>query len=261
MANAKAIHPNTKAEITFSPEQIESGFGEFLGYVRLSGGAPQVLEPASVRKKPLWALLASYVNEDDGRYYVGTTAALEPARADELRALAPSAIVLNKQNFVARMVQFIQDDLLLVGGMSLLLVILVLGFTFGSLRSVLIALVPVVGGMVWTLGLMGLLGIPFNIINTLVTVFIAGLGIDYGIFFVQTWRGSKGAEDAQRRLQHAGSGVLIAGMTTLFGFGSLALASHPALFTVGITTAIGVLSALVLTLFVVPTLLEWRRNA
>jgi predicted RND superfamily exporter protein len=55
--------------------------------------------------------------------------------------------------------------------------------------------------------------------------------------------------------------VLIAGMTTLFGFGSLALASHPALFSVGITTAIGVLSALALTLFVVPTLLEWRRDA
>jgi predicted exporter len=65
MAKAKAIHPNTKAEITFSPEQIESGFGEFLGYVRLSGGAPQVLEPARVRKKPLWALLASYVRSPE----------------------------------------------------------------------------------------------------------------------------------------------------------------------------------------------------
>src|SRR5690606_33062587 len=133
-----------------------------------------------------------------------------------------------------------------VGGISLLLVLVVLWLTFRNPREVAIALVPVAGGMAWTLGLMSLIGIPFNIINTLVTVFIAGLGIDYGIFFVQTYRGSDSREHADERLKHAGAGVLVAALTTLFGFGSLALAQHPALFSVGVTTTLGVTSALVL---------------
>jgi predicted RND superfamily exporter protein len=105
---------------------------------------------------------------------------------------------------------------------------------------------------------MGWMGVSFNIINTLVTVFIAGLGIDYGIFVVQTYREATDAQDVHRRLVKAATGISAAALTTLFGFGSLALASHPALFSVGITTTIGVLSALVLAVFVVPSIMDWR---
>lgn len=254
MAAARAKRPDTGAEISFPAEAMEERFADLFAAIRIAA-PPAELDAATIRKKPLWALLASYVSEGE-RTYIGATATIDPARVTELRAALPSAIVLNKGSFVARMVGFIQGDLLVVGGLAVVLVVLVLAMTFRSLREVLVALVPVAGGMIWTLGLMSLLGIPFNIINTLVTVFIAGLGIDYGIFFVQTWRGSRDAAEAEKRLSHAGAGVVVAALTTLFGFGSLALANHPALFSVGVTTAIGVTSALLLTLFVVPTLLE-----
>ena len=223
--------------------------------------APQTLDPKALRERPVWLLLSNFVSQQDGRWYIGTTAQLDVSKIGELKARQPAAIVLNKAAFVGRMIEFIQHDLLLMGGLSLLLVLIVLWLTFRNLREVVTALVPVAGGIVWTLGLMGLLGIPFNIINTLVTVFIAGLGIDYGIFFVQTYRGSATRDQADERLKHAGAGVLVAALTTLFGFGSMALANHPALFSVGVTTAIGVTSALVLTLTVVPTLLEMKRHA
>ncbi len=257
MAAATATHPATRRPLSFDVATLEARFERFFATLRLADGPPEQINPDALRASGVWTLLSTYVSGEGDRWIAGSTAVLPSDRVELLRALAPSAIVLNKASFVDRMVRYIQGDLIRVGGLSLLLVLVVLALTFGSLRCVLIALVPVAGAMVWTLGLMGLLGIPFNIINTLVTVFIAGLGIDYGIFFVQTWRGSRDTDDANRRLQHAGSGVLIAALTTLFGFGSLALAAHPALFSVGVTTGIGVLSALVLTLFVVPTLLEW----
>ncbi|MCB9893837.1 MAG: MMPL family transporter [Planctomycetes bacterium] len=219
---------------------------------------PATLDAEAIRKRPVWLLLGNFVSEQDGRWYIGTTAQLDASRLGELKARQPAAIVLNKAAFVGRMIEFIRRDLVVMGGLSLLLVLIVLWLTFRNVREVATALVPVAGGMVWTLGLMSLFGIPFNIINTLVTVFIAGLGIDYGIFFVQTYRGSGSREQADERLKHAGAGVLVAALTTLFGFGSMALAKHPALFSVGVTTAIGVTSALVLTLAVVPTLLEIR---
>lgn len=257
MAAAQATRPDTGARISFAEDQVEQ---RFAGLFRAMAAAPAFIEAEALRERPIWALLSNYISDSESHVFIGTSAILDASRVGELRALAPSAVVLNRRGFVQRMIEFIQRDLLLMGGLSLLLVVVVLALTFRRLREVAIALVPVIGGLTWTLGLMGLLGIPFNIINTLVTVFIAGLGIDYGIFFVQTWRGSKSREQAETRLQHAGAGVLVAALTTLFGFGSLALARHPALFSVGVTTAIGVSSALVLTLLVVPTLLEWGRG-
>ncbi|MCA8911537.1 MAG: MMPL family transporter [Planctomycetes bacterium] len=247
---------NPDRELKVSPKALKAFFDK----LELPEDPP-LLDANEIQKRPVWLLLGNFVSQQDGRWYIGTTATLDASKLGELKAREPAAIVLNKAAFVGRMIEFIRHDLLLMGGLSLLLVLVVLWLTFGNPREVAIALVPVAGGMVWTLGLMGALGIPFNIINTLVTVFIAGLGIDYGIFFVQTYRGSESPEQAIERLKHAGAGVLVAALTTLFGFGSMALAQHPALFSVGVTTAIGVTSALVLTLAVVPTLLEMKRHA
>ena len=257
MAAAKAKHPNDGREISFSVERLPGAFPSFFDTLQPEAD-PDTLDPAKLHDRPIWQLLGHFMSEQDGRVYAGTTAQLDASTIGELKARQPGAIVLNKAAFVSRMLEFIRGDLLLMGGLSLLLVVVVLTLTFRRPRDVLIALVPVAGGMAWTLGLMSLLGIPFNIINTLVTVFVAGLGIDYGIFFVQTYRGSTSAANADARLKLAGAGVLVAALTTLFGFGSLALANHPALFSVGITTGIGVASALLLTLLVVPTLLELR---
>lgn len=247
-------HPNQPGQLL---KMKEGRLQAFFDKLKLTQ-EPQPLDAVQLKERPVWLLLGNFISEQDGRWYIGTTAQLDTSRMSELKARQPAAVVLNKAAFVGRMVQFIQHDLLYVGGISLLLVLAVLWLTFRNPREVAIALVPVAGGMAWTLGLMSLIGIPFNIINTLVTVFIAGLGIDYGIFFVQTYRGSDSREHADERLKHAGAGVLVAALTTLFGFGSLALAQHPALFSVGVTTALGVTSALVLTLAVVPTLLEIR---
>ena len=256
IAGVSVPNPNNPdRDLTVSPRAM-AGFFDKLALEK----DPELLDPNAMRKRPIWLLMSNFVSQQDGRWYIGTTAQLESTSLGELKARQPAAIVLNKAAFVGRMIEFIRHDLLLMGGLSLLLVLTILWVTFRNLREVATALVPVVGGMVWTLGMMGFLGIPFNIINTLVTVFIAGLGIDYGIFFVQTYRGSRSHEQAIERMKHAGAGVLVAALTTLFGFGSMALAQHPALFSVGITTAIGVTSALVLTLAVVPTLLELKRH-
>lgn len=257
MAQAHVTHPNDGRTIELTEARVEKAFKEFFAKLSLDT-PPDPLVPAKLKQRPIWLLLSNFISERNGRVYLGTTARLDPEKLGNLKARQPSAVVLNKAAFVGRMIEFIRHDLLLMGGLSLALVLLTLWLTFRNLWDVLTALVPVVGGMIWTLGLMSVTGIPFNIINTLVTVFIAGLGIDYGIFFVQTYRGSANREEADKRLKHAGTGVMVAALTTLFGFGSLALAEHPALFSVGATTAIGVSSALVLTLGVVPTLLEFR---
>jgi predicted RND superfamily exporter protein len=275
MAAVKAVrHTEGGAkEVTFTQERLESYFAEFFASLTPPEKV-ETLDASSLRARPLWDLVRNYVSESNGRVNIATLAmlsheaeadpgsqaaiALESRRIGELKAMAPSGLVLNRVVFASHIVGLVKADLLLLGGLSLLLVICVLWLSFRDYGDVLVALIPVGGGLIWTLGAMGWMGVSFNIINTLVTVFIAGLGIDYGIFVVQTYREATDAQDVHRRLVKAATGISAAALTTLFGFGSLALASHPALFSVGITTTIGVLSALVLAVFVVPSIMDWR---
>lgn len=260
MMEARGTRPDG-VEVRFGEAVVEKRFATFFDAMRAKV-EPELLDAELLRKRPVWSLVGNFVQEREGRVWVGTTAQLADDQLGALRAGMPAALVVNKAAFVSRMITLIQRDLALMGGLSLALVIGLVGLTFRRVRESLIALVPVLGSLLWTLGAMGALGIQFNIINTLVTVFIAGLGIDYGVFFVQTWRECGDTAQAARRLRVAGTGVLLAALVNLAGFGAMSLASHPALFSVGITTLFGIASSLGLTLFVVPTLLELcgRRN-
>lgn len=248
MTQAKATHPNDGREIAFTRERAESAFAGFWEKTRKPSG--DLLTPNALEDAGLSAVLASSMNQDGNSWHIGTRVALDVTEVNGVRESLDTARVLNKQELTQHMTDLIQHDLLMLGLVSLGLVTLVLVVIFRHPARVVAALVPLLGSLVVTIGVMGWIGLPFNILNTLVTVFIAGLGIDYGIFVVQLHLKVGDAE-------HAGAGVLVAALTTLFGFGSLALASHPALFSVGISTAIGVVSSLTLTLFLTPTLLEW----
>ena len=46
--------------------------------------------------------------------------------------------------------------------------------------------------------------------------------------------------------------VLISGLTTLVGFGSLVLAAHPALYSIGISVLLGIIAAVPTAVLVIP---------
>ena len=56
-------------------------------------------------------------------------------------------------------------------------------------------------------------------------------------------------------LRHTGRAILIASLTTMIGFGSLALASHRGLSSLGVVLLLGVGSCLITSTLVLPNLL------
>jgi predicted exporter len=93
---------------------------------------------------------------------------------------------------------------------------------------------------------MGVLGIKINLFNIIATVLIIGICVDYGIFMVSRADGE--ADSATSRA------VLVSGLTTIAGFGVLALAKHPALQSLGLTVLLGFGAAVPAALFVIPAL-------
>jgi predicted RND superfamily exporter protein len=125
-------------------------------------------------------------------------------------------------------------------------ILVLLGLLHRSAVRLGLSLVPVVTGLTAAFGGMAALGISLNVFNMAAVVLIIGLGVDYGVFMVMRGTGVDGM-GTQRA-------VLVSGLTTLAGFGALALAAHPALHAMGVTVLLGIGAAVPAALWVIPAL-------
>jgi predicted RND superfamily exporter protein len=137
-------------------------------------------------------------------------------------------------------------------GLSLVLLILILDYR--NLRDACLASLPLALGVVWMMGLMRVLGISFNFANLVAVPLIIGVGIDNGVHVIHRVR-LEGVDGMGVVLRHTARAILIASLTTMIGFGSLALASHRGLASLGTVLLLGVGSCLVTSVIVLPNML------
>ncbi len=167
-----------------------------------------------------------------------------------LQKAFPELLVYNGKYFVTRMVHLIFNELKRMGSIVFVLIFLIVLAYKRSIRTALILILPLMLSLLWTFGLMGWLGIRINIINSIVSVFVFGLVIDYSFFMHNACLHKK--EGDALFLDHSSAGVSLSALTTLFGLGALLLASHPAMHTLGATATIGIASGLLLVLLIIP---------
>ncbi|RMF88159.1 MAG: hypothetical protein D6736_11195 [Nitrospinota bacterium] len=153
-------------------------------------------------------------------------------------------------------------------GLYALLAIIVLTLLdFRSPRSALFSLVPLGVGASWMAGLMVLFGVQFNLANLLVLPLIVGIGVDNGIHILHRYReeerenGQAGPRHWERYtpciLKSTGKAVTISSLTTMLGFGSLMVAKHQGIFSLGLVLTLGIGSILVASLTVLPALIHY----
>ncbi len=132
------------------------------------------------------------------------------------------------------------------------IVVLVL-IHFRTLTSVVLALVPVAIGTVWLVGLMGWFGIPFNPANIMTLPLVIGVGVTNGIHILNRY-----AEEKHPGIlaKSTGKAVLVSGLTTVVGFGSLVLAKHQGIESLGYVMATGTATCMVAGLTFLPALLN-----
>ncbi|MEO7318111.1 MAG: MMPL family transporter, partial [Chthoniobacteraceae bacterium] len=123
--------------------------------------------------------------------------------------------------------------------------------SFFPLFILILSLVLSAGALVASLKL---LGISLNLFNILAFPLVLGVGVDYGIYVVIAMR----APDPLRELTTILKPVLLSGLTTAAGFGSLITANNPSLRGLGAVCAFGVGWCLFSTfLLIIPAYL-WR---
>lgn len=160
--------------------------------------------------------------------------------------------ILDRQYITWRFVELMRDDFNTLEVLSLGLVFLVLVISYGRLELGVIAFVPMALSWLWTLGVMGLLGIKFNIINIIISTFILGLGIDYSIFIM-----SGLIDEYAKGVKHLASyktSIFLSAFTSITGIGALIFAEHPALKSVAALSIIGMCSVITISYCLQPLL-------
>ncbi len=136
---------------------------------------------------------------------------------------------------------------------ALIAIFLLVVFHFRTIKFVLPTMLPLILGIVWTAGTMPLIHLPFNPANIITLPLVIGVGVAYGIYAVDRYRENRSPALFSTS---TGKAILLSAFTTIFGFGSLAFASDPALISLGILMTIGVTMCLITSLYVCPAVLH-----
>jgi predicted RND superfamily exporter protein len=141
---------------------------------------------------------------------------------------------------------------------AFLLVLVILLVFFRNMTKVMLAMLPMLLGVIVTTGVMGSLGISFNPVNFIILPILIGIGLDDGIHIVDRYRET---QDIQKTLISTGRSILLTSLTTCLGFGSLALAKYHVLADMGLLTIVGVLSCFFFSAVLLPALFALRESS
>ena len=124
---------------------------------------------------------------------------------------------------------------------SLAAIALLVYIHFGGSVLFFLALLPVGIGALWLAGIMGWFQIPLNPANIMLLPLVLGIGVTNGIHILNRY-----AEERNPGIlaMSTGKAVLVSGLTTIAGFGSLLLAKHRGIHSLGLVMAVGVATCL-----------------
>jgi hypothetical protein len=155
--------------------------------------------------------------------------------------------------------EYMQQDMQKMMPLVLVVIILVLFFTFRSLRGVLLPLSVVVGSVIWAMGTMVIFNIPLFAISTQIPIILMAVGTAYGLHILNKYYQEilenpemEKREIILRAMQEIWKPVAMTGLTTAVGFFSLITAYMVPIRYFGIFTSVGVLTAMILSLALIP---------
>ena len=161
----------------------------------------------------------------------------------------PYIRTLNSTNIV--------DEISLFIGAALLVTSVIFFFFFRSFRATFISLIVVCIGVMWTLGIIGLLNYEITVLTALIPPLIIVIGIPNCIFLINKYQhevklhGNK-VKSLQRVITKIGNATLMTNVTTASGFATFMLTESKLLKEFGIVASLSILAIFILCLLIIP---------
>ncbi|HVH18286.1 MAG TPA: hypothetical protein VNF72_08305 [Myxococcota bacterium] len=211
----------------------------------LAAAPPAPLTIADLLASPLRAAVMPYrVELRDGRIALLTTLRGVHDREAVARSLADlhGVHLYDAKQFASELYARYRTRSLGVVAAGALAVVGMLALRYRRLDEVCVAAGPALLAGVATLALLALAGVTASLLHLLGVLLVLCLGVDYGIFLVESRR-EGGHDDAASLVS-----VAVDCLTTLLSFGLLAASSFPALSALGTSTSVGICLSLLLVL-------------
>lgn len=161
----------------------------------------------------------------------------------------PYIRTLNSQNII--------DEIPIFIGAALFITSLIFFLFFRSFRATFISLIVVCVGVMWTFGILGLLGYEITVLTALIPPLIIVIGIPNCIFLINKYQhevrshGNK-VKSLQRVITKVGNATLMTNVTTASGFATFILTESKLLKEFGIVASLSILAIFILCLLVIP---------
>ena len=171
----------------------------------------------------------------------------------ELETVVPPDQVTGRPSQLYQYSTLLKDSYEKAAGYALIAITVAVLLQFRSLVALALALLPVVIGITWLLGFMGLTGISFNPANIMTLPLVVGIGVTNGIQILNRFSEQ---QEPSILAKSTGKAVLVSGLTAIAGFGSLMLANHQGIKSLGEVMSAGIAACMVAALMVLPALLR-----
>ena len=170
---------------------------------------------------------------------------------DELRTVAPNVTGTPVQLF--EYTTLLKSSYQQAAGYALIAIVILVLLHFRSVSSVILALLPVTLGALWMIGIMGIFEVPFNPANIMTLPLIIGIGVTNGIHILNRFAEEQNPAVLARS---TGKAVIVSGLNTIAGFGSLMVAQHRGISSLGFVMAIGTATCMMAGVTVLPAILN-----
>ena len=122
-------------------------------------------------------------------------------------------------------------------------------------RETLLALLPLVLALLWTVGLMRVFGVQFNMANVWGLPLIIGASAEFGLNVMVRYLEGR-AQGGPLVARSTVMAVALSGVSTIVGFGSLMIARHQGIYSLGLLLTLGSACGLLASLVVLPVILR-----
>lgn len=164
-------------------------------------------------------------------------------------------VIFDRSYFANKWVSAINDDFYLILYISSFLIFFALWFSYGRIELTLMSFLPMLVSWVIILGLMGILGIEFNIINIILSTFIFGIGDDFSIFIMDGLQNKY--RIGQKVLNSHKTAIFFSAFTTVVGMGALVFAKHPALQSISLISILGMIAVVLVAYTIQPLIFRF----
>ncbi len=246
----------TRKKVEIAAAKVGIGAAFFKPFYRMLEDEyePQELHEAGVIPE---GLLCNMIEHTDDIYMMFTSVQLKIEDSDVVGrsvVAVPDCIVIDPMFYASEMVKTINNDFNIALNISMAFVFLVLLVSLRNIILAILAFIPMMLSWYIVLGIMGIIGMQFNLINIVISTFIFGIGVDYSIFVMDGLLSKARAQAESQLLVYHKTAIFFSAVILIISTGSLLLAKHPALESIGIATIIGMTSAVVLAYTVQPFL-------